>query len=481
MNYRMIKYILGWLLIFEAGFFTLPMLTAVIYTERAGLAFLYSALICAGLGTLCIIKKPADTALYSKDGFAAVSLSWIIMSIFGSLPFMFSGVTANWFDALFETASGFTTTGASIFADVESLPKCINIWRCFTHWVGGMGVLVFIIAFIPLGGAHNMNLMKAESPGPSVSKLVPRIKSTALILYGIYIVMTAIQFILLLCGRMPIFDAVCTAFGTAGTGGFSIKNSGFAGESSYIQMVVATFMVLFAVNFNTYYMVYKLKFKDTVSSEVKVFLLIVLAAVGIITFDLMRQGEHFASIGEAAKHAYFNVASIISTTGYMSHDFNGWTELCRAILVVLMFVGGCAGSTAGGIKVSRIMILFKNMTKEVRQIIHPKQVKKLTLDKRPIDHEVLRSANAYIACYFVIFAISILALSFNEHDLITNFTAVAATFNNVGPGLELVGPTCNYGFLDNFSKVILTFDMLAGRLELFPMLVLFVPKTWKKR
>ncbi len=478
MNYRMIKYILGWLLIFESIFFILPMVTALIYKEQAGLAFLISALISAAVGMLCIKSKPKDTALYSKDGFAAVSLSWIVLSIFGSLPFMFSGVTKNYFDALFETVSGFTTTGASIFSDVEALPKCINLWRCFTHWVGGMGVLVFIMAFIPLGGAQNMNLMKAESPGPSVSKLVPRVKSTAIILYGIYVVLTIIEFIMLLIGDMSVFDAVCTAFGTAGTGGFGIKNSGFAGESSYIQLVVASFMVIFAINFNTFYLTYKLKFKEAFSSEVKVFLLIVLAAVAIITFDIRGM---FSSIGEAAKHAFFTVASIISTTGYMSADFNTWTELCRTIIIILMFIGGCAGSTAGGIKVSRIMILFKNMTKEVGQIIHPRQVKKLTLDKKPIDHDVIRSVNAYIACYFLIFTISLAALSFNELDLITNFSAVAATFNNVGPGLELVGPTCNYGHLGNFSKFVLTFDMLAGRLELFPMLVLFVPKTWKKR
>ncbi len=478
MNYRMIKYILGWILIFESIFLMLPILTAIIYTERAGLAFLYSALICAALGALCIIKKPKNTALYSKDGFAAVSLCWIVLSIFGSLPFMFSGVTANYFDALFETVSGFTTTGASIFADVEALPKCINIWRCFTHWVGGMGVLVFVMAFIPLGGAQNMNLMKAESPGPSVSKLVPRVKSTAMILYVIYIVMTAIQFFMLLFGGMSIFEALCTAFGTAGTGGFSIKNDGFASEGSYIQIVVATFMVLFAINFNTYYLAYKLKFKEAFSSEIKVFLLIIIAAVAIITFDIR---EMFGSLGEALKHAYFTVASIISTTGYVSADFNLWTELCRTVIIILMFIGGCAGSTGGGIKVSRLMILFKNMIKEVGQIIHPKQVKKITIDKKPINHEVIRSVNAYIACYFLIFSMSLLALSFNELDLITNFSAVAATFNNVGPGLELVGPVCNYGHLGNFSKLVLTFDMLAGRLELFPMLILFVPRTWKKR
>ncbi len=481
MNYRMIKYILGWLLIFEAIFFLVPMITALVYWESAGLAFLASALICAAVGTLCIIKKPENTTLYSKDGFAAVSLSWIVLSLFGTLPLMISGVTKNFFDALFETVSGFTTTGASIFSDVEALPYCVNIWRCFTHWVGGMGVLVFIMAFIPLGGAQNMNLMKAESPGPSVSKLVPRVKSTAIILYTIYIALTVLQFIILLFCKMSVYDALCTAFGTAGTGGFGIKNSGFAGESNAVQLVVATFMVIFAINFNTYYLAFKFKFKDMFSSEVRVFLLIVISSVGILTFDLMRQSIHFDSIGDAARHSFFNVASIISTTGYMSHDFNQWTELCRVILVMLMFIGGCAGSTAGGIKVSRIMILFKSIKKEVSQTIHPRQVKRLTLDKKPIEDDVMRSANAYIACYLIIFTLSILALSFNEHDLITNFTAVTATFNNVGPGLELVGPTCNYGFLSNFSKFVLTFDMLAGRLELFPMLILFAPATWKKR
>ena len=482
MNYRMIKYTLGWLLLFEALFFTLPILTAIIYTERAGLAFFYSMLICGAVGGLCIMKKPENTVLYSKDGFATVSLSWIALSLFGSLPFMFSGVTPKFIDALFETVSGFSTTGASIFSDVEALPKCINLWRCFTHWVGGMGVLVFIMAFLPLGGAHNMHLMKAESTGPNVSKLVPRVRNTAATLYGIYLIMTLVQLVFLLCGGMSLFDAICTAFGTAGTGGFGIKNDSFASESSYIQIVVAVFMLLFSINFNSYYLIIKGNLKDALSAEVKAFIVIVLGAITIISLDAYLASENFfATLGESIKHALFTVASIISTTGYMSFNYDIWPELSRTIIVILMFIGACAGSTGGGIKVSRLMILFKGMTKEIGQIIHPKQVKKLTLDKKPIEHEVIRSVNAYIVCYIAIFAISILALSFNELDLVTNFTAVTASFNNIGPGLAKVGPTCNYSHFGVFSKLILIFDMLAGRLELFPMLILFAPGTWKKR
>ncbi len=479
MNYRMIKYTLGWLLLFEAGFFLLPILTGIIYAEKATLAFLWTLLAAGGIGGLMIIKRPENQKLYSRDGFVIVALSWIVLSIFGALPFMFSGVTNSYADALFETVSGFTTTGASIFATVEDLPKCILIWRSFTNWLGGMGILVFIMAFLPLGGAHNMNIMKAESPGPSVSKLVPRVKTTALILYVIYFSMTVMQIVLLLCGGdVNFFEALSISFSTGGTGGFGVKNDNFAGFSSYTQIVTTVFMLLFSINFTSYYLILKCKPKDAFNSEVRTFIGIVAIAITIIALNILPM---YDSVGEALKHAAFNVSAIISTTGFASTDFNLWPNLSKTILILLMFVGACAGSTGGGIKVSRILILIKGMIRELKMIVHPKQVKKITLDKRPVEHEVVRSVNAYIVCYVVVFLISVLLLSFEETDFVTSFTAVTTTINNVGPGLEAVGPMANFGHLSILSKLTLTFDMLAGRLELFPMLILFNPSTWKKQ
>ena len=477
MNYRMIKYTLGWILLFETAFLAIPAVCAIVYTERAGLAFLYTMLICALAGSLCLLGKPKNTTLYSKDGFVIVALSWILLSLFGSVPFMFSGVTKNYIDALFETVSGFTTTGASIFSDVEALPKSILLWRSFTHWIGGMGVLVFIMAFLPLGGAHNMHIMKAESPGPDVSKLVPRVRQTAMILYALYISLTLIQLVFLLFGGMSFFEAINTALATAGTGGFSIKNDSLASYSSYIQIVVTVFMFLFALNFNSYYLALKLRFKDAFNTEIKVFIAIVIIVTAIVAFDIR---DIFGSAGLAIKNAAFTVVSIISSTGFAVCDFNIWPELSRTLIVLIMFIGACAGSTGGGIKVSRIVILFKGMRRELYQMIHPKQVKKITIDKRPVGNEVVRAVNAYIVCYILIFAASMAIISFNEYDLITNFTSVTTTMNNIGPGLELVGPTSNFGHFDIFSKLVLIFDMLAGRLELFPMLILFSPRAWRK-
>lgn len=477
MNYRMIKNILGWILIFEALFMFIPALTAMIYVEKAFAAFLITMAICLVTGCLLIIKKPENTVLYSREGFVIVSLSWIILSVFGALPFVFSGVTPNYIDALFETVSGFTTTGASILAEVESIPKSIIMWRSFTHWVGGMGVLVFIMAFVPLSGGQNMHIMKAESPGPSVSKLVPRVRTTALILYSIYFVFTVAEFIFLVCGGMPFFDAVNTAFATAGTGGFGIKNDSMGSYSPYIQIVVTVFMLLFSINFSSYYFIITGKLKEAFNLEIRIFVFTVISAITIITLNVK---EMFPTIGEAIRHVSFTVSSIISTTGFSTVDFELWPELSRTIIVLIMFIGACAGSTGGGIKVMRIIILFKGMAKELRVMIHPKQLKKITIDSHSVEHEVVRSVNMYMVCYILIYVVSLLAISFDNHNLITNFTAVAATLNNVGPGLELVGPTQNFEFFSIPSKLVLIFDMLAGRLELFPMLLLFTPATWKK-
>ena len=478
MNYRMIKYTLGWIMVFEAAFFALPMITAVCYFEwKTLLAFLYSALICLALGGLCIFKKPEKNNIYAKEGFVIVSLSWILLSLFGALPFIFSGCTNNFADALFEAASGFTTTGSSIFPEVEILPKAILMWRSFTHWIGGMGVLVFIMAFLPLCGGQNMHIMRAESPGPEVSKLVPKVKHTALILYSIYLALTALQLIALLIAKTSLFDALNTAFATAGTGGFGFRNDSFASFSPAQQIIVTVSMLIFAINFNSYYLVLRLKFKDAINSEVRAFLLIVFAAIGIITINIY---QRFDSIGEAIRHAAFTVASLISSTGFATENFNTWPELSKTILVLIMFIGACAGSTGGGMKVSRILILFKGFVNEIHTLIHPKQIRKIKLDKRPVDKEVVRSVNAYIACFILVFATSLLLITIDNRDLVTNFTAVLATINNIGPGLEGVGPASNFADFSVFSKIVLTFNMIAGRLELFPMLILFSPATWKK-
>ena len=477
----MIRYTLGWLLLFEAAFFLVPLITAIAYLESAAFGFVGVMLLCLAVGGTFIYKKPKSTALYARDGFVIVALSWIVMSIFGALPFLFTGATSSVIDALFESVSGFSTTGASIFTTVEQLPKSINMWRCFSHWIGGMGVLVFIMAFLPLGGGHNMHIMRAESPGPSVTKLVPKVKNTAIILYAIYFVMTLLTFISLVIAGMSVYDAVATAFGTAGTGGFSIYNDSHASSSAAQQIIITVFMLLFSLNFNSYYLVLRAKFKDALNSEIRVFLLIVFAATALIAVNIVGTSSAVQSLPEAIRHSAFTVASIISTTGFSTVDFNPWPELSRTILVLIMFIGACAGSTGGGIKISRIVILIQGVLRELGMLLSPKQVKKITVDKRPVDHEVVRSVNAYIVCYIVIFVCSLILISFDNRDLITNFTAVTATINNIGPGLGEVGPTSSYAAFSPFAKLVLIFDMLAGRLELFPMLLLFSPFTFKKR
>ena len=404
-------------------------------------------------------------------------MSWIVLSLFGCLPFVFSGAIPSFTDALFETVSGFTTTGASILAEVEHLPKAMLMWRSFTHWVGGMGVLVFIMAFIPLSGGQNIHIMKAESPGPSVSKLVPRVKTTALILYSIYFVLTLIEFVLLLFGDMSVFDALNTALATAGTGGFGIKNDSIAGYSPYHQWVITIFMLLFGVNFNAYYFIlFGNARKAFKMEEVRWYFIIVAVSVAVITIELFRSAVPFAN---ALRDSSFQVASIITTTGFSTADFNLWSGTSRTILVMLMFVGACAGSTGGGMKVSRFVILFKTVFKELDSYIHPKRIQKLSLDGKPIEHDVVRSINVYFITFTVIFAASLLLVSLEGKDLVTNFTAVAATINNIGPGLELAGPTQNFGHFSILTKYVLMFDMLAGRLELFPLLILFHPSVWR--
>lgn len=477
MNSSMIRYILGQVLKIEAVFMLLACLTAVVYREHEGYYYLLVAGVCALIGILMTRKRPVNYVFYLKEGCIATSLSWIFMSFFGCLPFVISGEIPSFTDALFETISGFTTTGASVLSDVESLSHCTLIWRSFTHWIGGMGVLVFLLAIIPLSGGSHINLMRAESPGPSVGKLVPKVKYTARILYLIYIFLTLLEILLLLAGGMTLFEALNTSFATAGTGGFGFKNDSMASYSPYLQWVITIFMILFGVNFNAYYLLLFKKIKKAFSmEEVRYYFIIILVSIGIIFFNIL---ETSAGAFEALTHSSFQVASIITTTGFSTIDFNTWSQTCKTVLVLLMFIGACAGSTGGGIKVSRFVILVKTVVKELNSYIHPKSIVKIKIDNKPVEHEVVRAVNVYFITFMIVFSASVFAVSFEGKDLITNFTAVAATINNIGPGLEMVGPTQNFGMFSPFTKYVLMFDMLAGRLELFPLLILFRPAAWK--
>lgn len=479
MNFGMVCHIIGWILQFEAGFLLLPGMVGLVYQEYpAALSFFLTALVCCGVGYLLRRRKPANFELYTREGFVSVALSWLVMSIFGAIPFVATGDIPSYVDALFETISGFTTTGASILPQVEGLTHACLFWRSFTHWIGGMGVFVFIMSILPLMGGSTINLMRAESPGPSVSKLVPRVKDTARILYLLYFGITIVEVVVLCLCRMPLFDALTTTFGTVGTGGFGIKNDSLTGYSPVIQNVVTVFMILSGVNYAVYFCILKKKFKDAFSmEEVRWYFLIILASVGLIVWNIR---PFYTSLEETIRHAFFQVGSIITTTGFSTVDFNAWPQFSKTILVILMFVGACAGSTGGGIKVSRFVILTKAMKKEVSMMIHPRMVKKIKMDGRNLPHETMRSTNVFISIYCLVLFTSVLLLALNEFDFATNFTAVAATLNNIGPGLELVGPTQNFSIFNNFSKFVLMFDMLAGRLELFPMLILLAPSCWKK-
>lgn len=477
MNSSIIRYILGYVLKIESLLMLLPCMVAVIYREQFGLYYLAVASICMLLGLLMTRRKPKSYIFYLKEGCVITALSWIFLSLFGCLPFFFSGEIPSFTDALFETISGFTTTGASILSDVESLTHCSLFWRSFTHWIGGMGVLVFLLAIIPMSGGSHINLMRAESPGPSVGKLVPKVKHTARILYGIYLGLTVLEIIFLLAGGMPVFDALTTSFGTAGTGGFGIKNDSLMSYSPYLQWVVTIFMILFGVNFNAYYFILFHNFKKAFTmEEVRYYFLIIFAATGVIFVEIL---DRCHSAFDALTQAAFQVGSIITTTGFSTTDFNLWPQASKTILVLLMFIGACASSTGGGIKVSRFVVLFKTIIKELNSYIHPKSIKKIKIDGKPVEHEVVRSINVYFITFMILFSVSVLAISFEGKDLITNFTAVAATINNIGPGLEMVGPTQNFGMFSDFSKYVLMFDMLAGRLELFPLLILFHPAIWR--
>lgn len=477
MNYSIILYIVGKVMMLEATCFLIPAVTSIIYGEHEGLAYLTVGVVAAVIGYLISSKKKFEHVFFAREGFVMVALSWIVLSVVGAIPFVVTGEIPNMIDALFETVSGFTTTGASILEDVESLSHTSLIWRSFTHWVGGMGVIVLLLAILPMAGGYNMHLMKAESPGPVVGKLVPRLRDTAKILYLIYLVMTVIEFVILVIIKMPVFDALCITFGTAGTGGFGIKADSLGSYSYAIQVVVTVFMILFGVNFNAYFLLLGKHKKDAFKiEEVRWYFGIIFAAIIIITINIR---GYFENILIALNHAAFQVGSIITTTGYSTTDFDLWPQLSRNILIFLMMCGACAGSTGGGLKVSRIVVMVKSAFQEIGYYIHPRGVKTIKMDGKVLEKPVLNNIRVFLITYVMIYTISMFLLSLNNFDFETNFTAIAATFNNIGPGLAKVGPMANFNIYSYFSKLVLTFDMLAGRLELYPMLLLFCPGIWK--
>lgn len=479
MNYKLITHILGWILRFEALFMLAPALVGVCYREyRQSIIFLIVAAVCLLLGYPASRLGSGKGRFYTREGLVTVALGWIIMSVFGALPFVLTGDIPCFTDALFETISGFTTTGASILSDVESLSRSCLFWRSFTHWVGGMGVFVFIMAILPMLGGSTMNIMRAESTGPSVGKLVPRVKDTAKILYSIYIAITLIEIVILLICGMPLFDSLTLSFGTTGTGGFGILNSSIGSYKPVVQYVITVFMILSGVNYTAFFCLLRRQLKEAFSiEEVRWYIGIILLSALLIAGNIYRI---YGSVEASMRHAFFQVASVITTTGYSTVDYDMWPTFSKTILIILMFLGACAGSTGGGIKISRIMILLKSITKELSLMVHPRIVNKIKIDKRVVSLEVVRSTNVFLTVYCMMFLGSLLLISIDNFDFTTNFTAVLATLNNIGPGLELVGPSQNFGLFSAFSKYVLIFDMLAGRLELFPLLILFHRDCWKK-
>ncbi len=479
MNRKAILYILGWVLNIEGAFMILPFLVSLLYAESQGWSFMIVAAICIAVGVLLVLKRPKNMVIYEKEGFVIVAFSWMLFSIFGCLPFVINGDIPNFTNALFETVSGFTTTGASILTDVEALSHGSLFWRSFTNWIGGMGVLVFLLAVTPLnkGGGSQIHIMRAESPGPVVDRLVPKIRNTASILYIMYIVLTLLELIFLVAGGMPVFEAVCAVFSTAGTGGFGVKNDSFMSYSAYTQWVIAVFMMLFGINFGAYFLLTIKRFKQAFRyEEARCYLAIIIVATAIITVGLLPRGMGFET---TVRHAFFQVSSLITTTGFVTADFNMWPQAAKVILVLLMFIGACAGSTGGGMKVSRIMMLAKTIKKEIMIYIHPNSVKKIKMEGKMVNHETLRATNVFFITYIAIFVVSVFLLSFEDKTLETSFTAVAATLNNIGPGLSEVGPVGNYSDFTPFSKYVMMFDMLAGRLELYPILMIFHMGMWK--
>lgn len=478
MNYSIIFNIIGWVIKVEAIFMLLPGVVSIIYREDNCGVFFGCAFAFFVLGKIMTLKKPKNDQFYAREGFVAVAMSWIVLSVIGAIPFLISGEIPNAVNALFEIVSGFTTTGASILTDVEAMSKSMLFWRSFSHWIGGMGVLVFILAILPMAGGQNIYLIKAESTGPEVGKFVPKLQKTAGYLYIIYIALSILQLVFLLVGKMPLFDALCDVFGTAGTGGFGIKADSMAGYSTYIQMVTAVFMLLFGVNFNFYFLIISRKLRSALGmEEVKwYFIIFILAVIGITVSLWNATGV----LGINIRNSIFQVSSIMTSTGFVTTDFDKWPQFSRYIMCVIMFTGACTGSTGGGIKVARFIIYFKQIGKQLGFLIHPRSVKILRMNGKKIEHNTIRVVNTYLLVYIAIFALSMLILTIDDFDLTTTFTAVSATFNNIGPGLGMVGPVGNFSQFSVLSKIVMIFDMLAGRLEIFPLLVLITPSTWRR-
>ena len=481
MNYKMMGRFIAQIVVLEAVFMVPALLISLFCGEAAAVnGFLYSiAIMAVVLALLWPSCRRAKQVFGAKEGLVSVSVGWIVLSLLGCLPFYFSGSISHFIDALFEIVSGFTTTGSSILTDVEALPKGLMYWRSFSHWVGGMGVLVFLLAITPgdQGKGFTMHLLRAESPGPDVGKLVPKMKSTAAILYVIYVVMTVLNIIFLLFGRMPLFEAVCTAFGTAGTGGFGIKNDSIASYSPYLQNVTTVFMFLFGVNFSCYYLMllgnFKSVFKD---EELRLYFGLAVSCVVLITLDIR---DLYGSLAETIRHAAFQVCTIMTTTGFATTDFDLWPAFSKGLLMLLMIVGACAGSTGGGLKCARALLLLKSLRRNIRQVLHPRKVQVVQVNGKVVSETVLDNANAYLAAYVVIIIVCYLVVSLDGFSIGTNLTAVLSCFNNIGPGLEAVGPTCNFSAFSDLSKITLSLAMLAGRLEIFPILVLFSRSTWR--
>lgn len=484
MNYRMVSYIIGQIVRVEGILMIPSLVVSLIYGEDAFAAFLLPAVISVIVGTLLTIRKPSNTDIFAKEGFVTVGLSWIVLSLIGALPFVIDGCIPSFVDAFFETVSGFTTTGASILTEVESLGRGILFWRSFTHFVGGMGVLVFVLAILPQADTRSvklMHVMRAEVPGPKVGKLVSKIGRTARIMYGIYIGLTVIEIILLLAGGMPVYDSIVNSFATAGTGGFAIKNASIAAyDSAYIDYVIGIFMFLFGVNFNLYYLILIGHVGEALrSEELRWYLIITGVSTALIAVDIY---EIFGSVGDSVRYAFFQVTTVMSTTGFATSDYNTWPALSKVILVLLMFCGACVGSTTGGIKVGRIILLVKSGLREIKYMLHPRAVVAVRSEGKPVERDVLRGANSYMIVYIMLFTASLFLVEMVEEcDLVTGFTAVSACLNNVGPGLGEVGPAGNFAALTPFTKILLSVDMLAGRLEIFPLLMLFAPTTWRGR
>ena len=478
MNYRMIARILGMVLLILAALLVLPLIAGLCYGENV-LNFAVTIAAAAALGGVFMLFKPKNRDIYAREGFAAVGLSWILMSLLGALPFVISGDIPSYVDALFETVSGFTTTGSTLLTDVEAMSRGCMFWRMFTHWIGGMGVLVFIMAVLPMSGEHSMHIMRAEIPGPVVGKLVPRARKTAAILYLIYMGMTAVETVLLLCGGMSFYDALLHAFATAGTGGFSTRGASIAAfDSLYIEVVISVFMLLFAVNFNLYFLLLMGRVRDVLKNqELRCFGAFVAFSMLTIAWNISGQYSGFA---EALRYSSFTVASLVSSTGFGTADFTQWPQYSQWLLVIIMFVGACAGSTGGGLKLSRVMMLLRAAFSDLRHMIWPRRVNRVQMEGQRVEQAAIRAVFSYFTLYMLMLLLGTLLISFDGFDIATNFTAALTCLSNMGPGLGLIGPAGNFSIFSDFSKLLMSFLMLAGRLELYPILVLFFPSVWKR-